>query len=340
MRSAWLGLVLAVACSGGADDRRPAMPAEGGSSNGGKGARPTTGGSSAAEAGAAGEGQPQGGSSSGEGGAGDGGKGIIYEIGGAPDQAPPGVCEPEMMLGAEQPQDAGVESVTLLAMTPDERTVVFTTGSEKTLLLHVADRTSAQDAFVNAGFTLPEGFEVESGVALSSDGRQLILVRWDQSGFGMLSRVARGDAFQGDADLNPFAKINAAKPMSGRSVGWPVLSSDSKTLYFLSYFGQGLVVQSERDENGVFDLGTEIDEFTLGGQEGAYKQLNGLSFDQRAIFFFDEETQHQMALFRSRPGAPFYDPMDLGERRGMAPNEGCTRLYSSVDGKLVVQARK
>jgi hypothetical protein len=44
-----------------------------------------------------------------------------------------------------------------------------------------------------------------------------------------------------------------------------------------------------------------------------------------------------MALFRSRPDAPFYEPIDLGARRGAAPNADCTRLYSSVDGELVAQ---
>jgi hypothetical protein len=125
--------------------------------------------------------------------------------------------------------------------------------------------------------------------------------------------------------------------MSGRSLGWPVLSSDGGTLYFLSYFGQGLVVQSSRGADGRFALGAEIDEFTLGGGAGAYKRINAVSVDERAIFYFDEATNRSMALFRSRPDAPFYEPIDLGDRQGVAPNADCSRLYSSVDGALVAQ---
>jgi len=162
----------------------------------------------------------------------------------------------------------------------------------------------------------------------------------DHSGFGALSRVSRAAGFEGDADVTAFAKINGLKPMSGNSVGWPVLTSDGLGLYFLSYNGSSLAVVSKRSQGGVFDIGRELEQFTLGGAQGAYTLLNGISADERAIFYFDQATSHAMARFRSRPEAPFYNPLDLGARRGAAPNTGCSRVYSSVDGKLVVQARQ
>jgi len=324
-----------VACSGGGNDRAPATPAEGGSSTGGK--RPVvTAGTKSSDAGAAGDPTAQGGA--GDGGAGDGGTGLVLQIGGAPEQAPPGVCAPDMQLGSAQALDVGVDGITLLAMTSDELTVAFTTGTGAGLALHVADRDATDAAFEEATVTLPDGFDAVSGVSLSSDGRELVLVMTDHSGFGQLSRASRGSAFSGDADVAPFARINALEPMSGHSVGWPVLSHDGKDLYFVSYFGPARVNQSQRSAGGVFDIGTEIDEFTLGGPEGEYKLLSGLSSDQRAIFFFDEKSQHAMALFRSREGAPFYDPLDLGARRGATPNQDCSRVYSSIASGLVAQA--
>lgn len=335
MRSVWLGLALVVACSGGENERHPATPAGAGSSTGGKAAA-AAGTKATTHAGAAGDAGGQGGADNGEGGAGDAGMGAVLEIGGAPALAPPGVCDPVMKLGKAQSQDVGAPAAILLSMTADERSVAFTTGADDSLALHVADREAASGDFTDRPVTLPDGFDAESGVALSSDGLKLIVVMSDHSGFGELSRGSRGAAFEGDADPTAFAPINQQKPMSGRSVGWPVLSADGNTLYFLSYFGQGLVRQSER-KSGVFDPGTEIDEFTLGGQEGAYKLLNGVSSDQRAIFFFDQETSHQMALFRSAPGAPFYDPLDLGERRGATPNADCSLVYSSIGSGVVAQ---
>jgi hypothetical protein len=331
------GLALVVACSSGSGDHDAPPPIdEGGSSSGGTRAQPATSGKANAS-GAAGESASQGGAA--DAGAADGGAGLVLEIGGAPVQAPPGVCDPQLELGADMAEDVGVGSVTLLSMTPDELSLAFTSGEGDSLLLHVTDRVSTASDFKEVGLTMPPGFEAKSGVALSSDGRKVILVMTDHSGFGELSRAARGQAFAGEPELTAFARLNALKPMSGHSLGWPVLASDGQSLYFVSYFGEGFVYQSHLG-NGVFDTGTQIDPYTLGGDAGEYKLINGLSSDERAIFYFDQATQHAMALFRSRPNGPFYDPLDLGERQGVVPNAGCDRVYSSAAGKLVVQSRK
>jgi hypothetical protein len=327
---------LFVACGSGEDDRRPAMPAPGGVSALG-GTRAEAGSPAQPDAGQAGQNDAAGGAG-GEGGVGNAGAPpIIYEMGGVP-QNMPGICDPSMKLGAAEPQTLGFPGATLLAMTPDELSVAVTTGNADSLLLYVADRASLQDDFVELQVSIPEGYSAKSGVSLSKNGQSLILTRADGSGFAELTRAERGTAFGVDASEARFTKINALKPMSGHSVGWPVLSSDGKTLYFVSYFGNSWVKQSELGADEIFAIGTEIDEFTLGGETGEYKLITGLATDQRAIFFVDEATKHALALFRSRPGAPFYDPLDLGERQGVAPNEDCTRVYSTVDGSLVFQA--
>ncbi|RYZ02371.1 MAG: hypothetical protein EOO73_32215 [Myxococcales bacterium] len=333
-------LVAASAC--GSDDERPLPSVEGGSgssSSGGKSSRAGSGSGSQPEVG--GEPSSEAGGAVGLGGegGGGGGDGIVYETAGAPTFIP-GLCDPQMMPGKStalelEPPLAGA---TLLATTPDELSVALAAGDDPELRLYVGDRASADDPFEVQEIALPPGYEAASGVALSSDALILVLVLADHSGFGAISRPERGEPFSTDANVTAFTRLNGQKAMSGRSLGWPVLASDGGTLYFLSYFGQGLVVQSTRGSDGRFDLGSEIDEFTLGGGEGAYKRIHSVSADQRAIFFFDEATQHSMALFRSRPNAPFYEPLDLGDRRGAAPNADCSRLYSSVDGALVAQA--
>jgi hypothetical protein len=167
----------------------------------------------------------------------------------------------------------------------------------------------------------------------------LILPRADGSGFGELAREARASAFGVEPSESRFAKINALKPMSGRSVGFPVLSNDGTSLYYVSYESDALVYQSTLGAD-TFDIGKAIDEFTLGGASGKFKLITGLASDQRAIFFLDEATQHASVLFRSRAEAPFYEPLDLGERQGAAPNADCSRVYSTVEGSLVYQERE
>ncbi len=339
MRGLWLGLLVAMACSSEAT-RHAGLPADGGATAGGTRSQPAASGKANAS-GAAGAAANQGEGGAGDrGDAGDGGTGLVLELGGAPAQEPAGVCDPALQLGADVAHDVGAADVTLLAMTPDELSLAFSTGTGAELRLHVADRATSAADFSEVSVTMPDGFDAASGVSLASDGQKLVLVMSDHSGFGQLSRAARGEAFSGDPDVTAFAKLNALKPMSGHSLGWPVLSSDGQSLYFLSYFGQGLINYSVRGADGVFDIGTEIDPYTLGGPPGEYKLLNGLASDERAIFYVDQATQHAMALFRPRPGGPFYYPLDFGARQGVAPNADCSRLYSSVAGKVVEQARQ
>lgn len=333
MRSIWLGLALVVAC-GTNDDRPPASSeGSGGSRTGGTKATADSG-SSSENPGGSDAGQPSAPSGGGEGGG--GGDGIMYEAAGVPGVVP-GVCDPEMTLGQAEPQDFGVPDGALLSMTPDELTLAFTTGLPPALVLHVGARANTGEAFDEEIVPVPDGYEASSGAALSSDGLRLLLVLKDHSGFGELSRRQRSQPFGAEADTTAFAKLNAQKPMSGRELGWPVLSADGRELYFLSSFGQGLVMHSTLAEDGRFDLGVELDKYLLAGAPGAYPLINGLSVDRRALFYVDEATQHSMVLFFSSSGAPSSQPLDLGDRQGVAPNQDCSRLYSSVAGQLVVQ---
>lgn len=330
MRYVWLGLLVAISCGGGEDDERaPAAPDTlGGSSSTGGNKSPPKPGSS--DAGAGGEvSQSSGGANAG----GEGGGGIVYEQDDPP-MFEPGICDPAMAPGDDEALALGLSDVQLLAMTPDERSIAFLAGS----VLYVADRSTTNEPFAESAVALPAGFEATSGVSLSSDGKNLILVKDDQSGFGELSRATRAAPFGAEIDETRFAFLNMLSMTTARKLGWPVVSSDGDTLYYVTHPGYAAVVQSSADDDGVFQLGVEIDEFTLGGPEGEYKYLRGISTDQRAIFFDDEATGHAMALFRQYENAPFYDPVDLGERSGVVPNAACTRLYSSVGGELTRQA--
>jgi hypothetical protein len=339
MRSVWLGLVVAVACGGNGGADHPGLPPVAGGSGGGSHAGSSSAAGEGAQTAEGGTGAAEGGAAGADAEAGAGAR-LVFESAGAPPTFPPGVCNPDMMLGTEQAQDVGVADVTLLAMTTDELSVAFTTGSADTLALHVADRASTEAAFTEVSVTLPVDYDAASGVTLSSDGLTLVLVSQDHASLGALSRAQRGDAFAGDIDTAAFDKLNSLKEITGDSLGWPLLSKDGKTLYYVSYAGSALVTECTAGQDGVFDFGTQIDEFTLGGSSGKFKLLSGLATDERAIFFYDQESKHSMALFRSHDGAPFYDPVDLGDRRGAAPNADCSRVYSSVSAGVVAQAIK
>jgi hypothetical protein len=141
-------------------------------------------------------------------------------------------------------------------------------------------------------------------------------------------------------DTTAFAKLNLLKGMSGESIGWPLLSKSGKSLYYVSYTDSALVTQCILGQDGVFDFGTELRSSPLDGAKGKFKLLSGISADERAIFYFDQADKHTWALFRSRDGAPFYDPVDLGSRQGAMPNADCSRVYSSNMTGVVSQPVK
>lgn len=334
MRYVSLCLALAISCGDGGDGKRaPAAPGTqgGSSSTGGKKSTATHGAGEAGDTGAGGDPESQGGSHGG----GEGGASIVYEEDDPP-MFEPGLCDPAMMPGDDEPVLLGLSDARLLAMTPDELSAVLTTadGGEPKLL--VADRGAVSESFTETEVAIPTGFEAKSGVSLSSDGTRLVLVRQDHTGFGELVREARGEAFASEADETRFAFLNMLSSTTGRFFSWPLLAGDGETLYYVTTPAPSLVEVS-RTEEGVFKLGAPIDMYTLGGPEGEYKFLTGLSSDERAIFFHDEATGHAMALFRQYEDAPFYNPLDLGEREGVVPNADCTRLYSSSGGGLVFQ---
>lgn len=320
------------ACGEGGADRHPAVPDSAASGKGGTRAR----GGASTEPGGAGTSDSAG---AGAGAGGEGG-GISYEEGTVPVETP-GVCDPMLVLGDALEAGVLTDDATLLATTADELSLAFVSGTGVAAKLYVADRATVDVEFgTPTEVAIPAGYEVASGATLSGDGLELVLVKTDHSGFGALSRRKRTTAFAAaEPSTERFEMLNSQKAMSGRSLGWPVLTNDGNKLYFVSYFGQALVVEST-SRNGVFDLGSEIDEFTLGGAEGEYKLLSGIASDERAIFYFDQGLGRSAALFRSRAGAPFYDPIDLGERYGVAPNLNCSRLYSSVDGVLTIAVAK
>ena len=75
--------------------------------------------------------------------------------------------------------------------------------------MRYADRSSA-DASFSSSRIIPESDEYFAQVTLSPDGLQLIGVRLDGAGFGVLQRAARGEAFQAMPDETPFESLYGA----------------------------------------------------------------------------------------------------------------------------------
>lgn len=314
-------LVAFAACS--SDDKPP--PLGGGASGGtsGSGTTPRSGSSGSEEGGNDPIGS--GGADMPSGGAGDGppigevgGQGL-YDGGGAPAN-PATSCAPDAEW-SPTPVD-GVNTAAderLLAMTPDEATLVFSRDDE----LFVAD-----DGKVSA-VTLPSGYTHTLGVSLSPDGLSLVLTAEGGLGFAQVSRTERGVTFAGEPSTARFAYLNDARVTSGDLLSSPALSADGKTLYYTARKGAS-VAYVWRARGAQLSETKQQDPVLLGTDDGKAKLVVSVSADERTLFVLDEALGYVTGLWSVTPAAEFSGPVPFEGFETVFVNAACDRIYGTT----------
>jgi hypothetical protein len=329
----WLALLLVgagpAACS--SDDDRPAAA---GTNGGSAGKSSTTGGKTGASDGGS-DSQTLGGAEQGSGGAGDGGEdpfghlgglGPVNSAGGAASEA--ALCDVTTTWDNPQPLSGigGDGNDSLLAMTHDELTIVFSTQAG----LWVADRANASSSFgTPVALTVPAGYDATYGAALSADGLRLVMV--SDTGFGEITRASRQGAFGTTPSTAAFDSLNYDATQFGAYLRSPVLTKDDQSLYFVRQTGDvSLVYHAVRNVGFAVPEMSE-DMVTLGGTADDLKLTVSISTDERTIFIFDEALDHVSGLWSSAPGAPFTELAEFPGLRSAFTNDGCTRLYGTLE---------
>jgi hypothetical protein len=347
-----LATALGAACS---DDGRPSslhMGRGGGSGDtGGTGAAP---GGGAAGAGATGAGAA--GAEAGAGAGGDAGSDGVPDAGSdaAPDAADPdaavtnpdaGVtdapnCPALLAFGPIESLselDTSAEEVPL-ALTPDELVLVFERvdgAASRLLLAERASRTTPFDAPVE--LVLPSGYAAGEGVALTPDGLRLVLISDDGKRFGQLTRAGHGAAFSSEIDEAPFAPLNTLAIHTGDAYTAPVLSAGGELLVFSAYAASdSLVYVATQSELQLWQSPAPQDAFWFAGGGAALKLPTGISSDLRTLFYYDEGTSQQAAVWRRSPGDPFDQKQVFAGYRGAIPNASCDAIYTSLAGELIL----
>jgi WD40-like Beta Propeller Repeat len=320
-------LVVPLACS--SEDKAPAL---------GTGDSPATAGTSSRSGGPSGDrgGEGSVGASGGQasGGAYDGppigevgGEGLYVSEGGAPPN-PPTACSRDAqwtMTPLEAVNTPADER--LLAMTPDELTLLVTRDDE---LLVV-------DGPVETAVTLPLGYTHALGASLTPDGLSLIVVAEGGLGFAEVARASRGEAFSSAVSTARFAYLNDARVNSGDTLSSPVLSADGKTLYYTAR--KGSAVANVWRVRGPQLSETKLqDTATLGTQDGQAKLVVGVSADERTLFVMDEALGYVTGLWSVTPAAAFTDVESFEGFETLIPNEACDRIYGTMerDGSLEI----
>ena len=204
-----------------------------------------------------------------------------------------------------------------------------------------AHRDAASGSFdAGTAVTLPDGYVATAGAALSGDGLTLVLTSTDGQSFASLSRASRTVDFGADADATAFAALNARSVQTLEHYAAPVLAADGSSFVFTGFTpgdaGLSVVYESALTA-GQWAMPSNISHSVFDGTGSARKLPTGLSSDLRTLFYFDEGTNTETAIFRDRPDAPLYDMVALGQLAGAAPNSSCNRLYYSSSGDVLTE---
>jgi hypothetical protein len=326
-------LVAAVACS--SNDERP--PAAGSDSGSGASSHAGKTAASGGHANAGEDAVAEGGAGDAQGGASEGGASPIGHLGGlgpanvsGGSNATPAECdqvtwsEPVALASVSTP---GADE-TLLAMTHDELTLLFSRGED----LFVVDRASATAAFAApVAVTLPVGYTHQYGLGLSPDGLRLVAVSDTTDALADVSRSARQGSFDGEPSTARYDSIAYNAAQFGQYLSWPVLAQSGESLYYTALSGDGSVVYHARGKASFAVPLMSEDAATLGGSDGDLKLTVSVSADERIVFVLDEALGHAVGLRSSAPGAPYDTPVAFEGLRGAFTNAGCTRLYGTLD---------
>jgi len=225
------------------------------------------------------------------------------------------------------------------AITPDELTLVWTTGGDGgPTSVYYVDRAAATTAFVNP-LPLPlaaDSFRV-GPLAVSPDGLRVVAQATDTSFFA-LTRGARGSAFNSVPSTTEFADVNSDLTMGETVVelGDPVVGQKDQTFYYSRYpvtasVGLPTVVESSRVGSAPWADGVSVDGTSLLEVAGGRRRRpTGVSSDDLTLFYWDQVSGMEMMVWRSTLSGAFANATSIGARAGAQPNAACTALYYSA----------
>jgi hypothetical protein len=247
---------------------------------------------------------------------------------------PPAVCAPSatwaagQLLSVSTPLDDSLD-----AITPDELSIVWTSGTGTAAALLYADRASTSSDF-GTPQTVPAGAFAVDRAALSPDGLRLVVVNSDGQGFSELTRTSRSGAFGAPA-VGTYTNLDGALA-PGESYGDPVLSADDHMFYY-SVFGNGetnTIFRASRLFGGdSWPAGEAVGGASaLQAQGSLRRQPTGVSSDGQTLFFWDQVSGMERSAYLDVATGSFDAFVDLGPRAMAAPSYSCNALYYSAQG--------
>ena len=239
-------------------------------------------------------------------------------------------CPTDLQLGQGERVSVNAGNFAhLIAVTPDELSIAWSSLGSSQVRFFVADRSS-----VDAGFEPPQLVNAAgSVVALSADGLRLIVLNAEKAAYSESVRDARGQDF-GRPTAGAFATINAQAGQLGLTLAGGVLSADNRSFVYVAQSqGESHPVRiATRSDEGPFPVGEPIAICELEAHEALVRTPAGISNDGLTLFFFDPDRNALRAAWRSELSAPFSWFTNVGRYGTGVPTADCSSIYYSPSG--------
>ncbi len=237
-----------------------------------------------------------------------------------------GVCPSGAAWTAPAPLglDAGsLERV--LALTPDELTVVWSSYGSSALAYFVADRSDASQPF-GAPRLIDLGLQV---LGLAPDGLRLALRSSDGAVLSEATRSSREQDFEATPSAS-YALLNLEAELGSLSFHDVVFSPDDRTLVYTALAAGGTsypVFLASREAGAAWPVGQALERCELSFKRGSWRRPTALSSDGLTLFFLDEVRGEARAAWRETTLDAFTWFEDLPQGRWSSVNHDCSRLY-------------
>jgi hypothetical protein len=227
--------------------------------------------------------------------------------------------------GADALELGAGRAPSFVAITPDERTVVWSEVDSSMPTYFLADRSAPGDAFGEA-----QELAFPGVVGLSPDGLRITVVTGGR--FAEATRAARDESFD-EPGYGSYATLDADADAQLLALGNAVVSPDDKTLYYTAWMTDEITVYpllvSTRTGNEPWPVGSALQSCELKAYGGRGPRPTAISSDGLTLFLSDDARATARAAFRSSPSGAFSWFTDLPGRLGPQPNRGCDTLYYS-----------
>jgi hypothetical protein len=240
------------------------------------------------------------------------------------------VAGPTESLGLDAVIDGAAN---FAAITPDERTLVWTVRQSRTLAVTYLDRSDR-----DAVFEPPRSTEIDAGedqVAVSPDGLQLVYVSADGQQFQVQTRADRTGEF---AEVDPIDFSVLADVLSdGLRLAEPVYGPAGVSFYFATLDAQDHRVRHLSARPSLSESFDRAMELALPDTPDPVPRVTGVSADEQTLFLWDAATGQTLWTFVDASTLKYANPSSFAQVGPAQPNADCSRLYAGPESGSVVR---